>query len=1342
MNKFLLYSGRRTRIRIFLFSFFIVSNLIAQTWQAVGLSGQIIENFGINSNAAGGMNLFAGTCTGGVFVSTNNGTSWTALNSGLPTGSSNQSLVTSFAFIPTETGDTNIFAGTWEGVYLSTNNGSSWTSVSSGLTNSHVQSFALLPNGSGGTNIFAGTWGGLFLSTNNGSSWKAVNTVLTNTFVSSLLVNGTNLFAGTDTNGVFLSTDSGTNWTAVGSGLPMSLENSTLVSSLIACPNGIGGTNLFAGTERDGIFISTNNGVSWTYSGLANIKIFKLTFSPNGAGGINLFAGTESGVYLSTNNGTNWTSINTGFPSLTAVSAIALSGTNLFAGTGSGVYITSIANLISTSDITNPATSVTSTSATLNGTINPNGLSTTVQFDYGTTTSYGNSVTASQSPVTGSSNVSVTANLSGLTSNTLYHYRVEATNTTGTTYGPDSTFTTLPNSIVLTTLSASSITQTTATLNGTVNPNGTSTSVDFQYSSNSGDGDWGYSHNPVMGTATVQVSQVITGLTPNTLYSFFIEASNNNGKNFSHGTESTFTTLNVQSPTVTTLSATIIGSTSSTLNGTVNANGASSTVQFDYGTTTSYGNTVTASQSPVTGSSNINVSANLTGLTPNTLYHFRCRATNSAGTNYGADSTFTTASSTLLWQQASPSYATVQAFAIGPNGTGGTNLYAGVVYGVLRSTNNGLSWTQVNNGLADTAIVVSLAVSPNNVTGADVFAGTASNGVYLSTNNGSSWTQVNNGLTNKKVRSLLAAGTSLFALTYETTGSVFLSTNNGSSWTLVNNGLTNYDVNSFTECPDTTGALNFYAAAWGGAFRSTNNGSSWTPAGLSNLGVISIAGSSNEEGGINLFAGTNGNGVYFSSDNGSSWTQVNNGITDLFISAIAVSPNGSGGSNLFAGTFSGVFLSTNNGSNWTLVNNGLTNTFVGTLVVSGTTLIAGNNGGIFYASLANLTAIKEITNSATNITTTTATLNGIVYPNGLNTIVQFDYGTNTGYGNTITASQSPVTGSSNVSVSANLTGLAANTLYHFRVKATNSNGITYGPDSTFSTIKRGDIDGNTSNGPDAYSASLVLKYLAGLDTLNAQQLADAEVDGNTGLTANDAYWILYATAYGSFPDGSVPKAEGPSTGTISAGQLCSQENSNLVTIPIILQKSHGIHACFIELNINKSFADVENVAANIPRDWLMVHNYVNGVLKIAMAGVTPLTDGNLAMISLNLKDKNAGFSINGSAKLNANLKQAINNFTVQAVPNQFGLSQNYPNPFNPSTKIKYQLARDSHVSLTVYDILGQKVRTLINELQQAGYYNITWDGNNDAGNKASSGIYIYRLQSGNFIKTLKMNLLK
>ena len=127
-------------------------------------------------------------------------------------------------------------------------------------------------------------------------------------------------------------------------------------------------------------------------------------------------------------------------------------------------------------------------------------------------------------------------------------------------------------------------------------------------------------------------------------------------------------------------------------------------------------------------------------------------------------------------------------------------------------------------------------------------------------------------------------------------------------------------------------------------------------------------------------------------------------------------------------------------------------------------------------------------------------------------------------------------------------------------------------------------------------------------------------------------------------------------------------------------------------------------------------------------------------ISIKLKDKESKLEISGTAKLNADLNEMISSYTVKEVPGHIGLSQNYPNLFNPSTTIKYQIAKDSRVSLTVYDILGQKVKTLENGLQQAGYYNITWDGTNDIGKKAAAGIYIYRLLSGNFIKTLKMNL--
>jgi hypothetical protein len=94
------------------------------------------------------------------------------------------------------------------------------------------------------------------------------------------------------------------------------------------------------------------------------------------------------------------------------------------------------------------------------------------------------------------------------------------------------------------------------------------------------------------------------------------------------------------------------------------------------------------------------------------------------------------------------------------------------------------------------------------------------------------------------------------------------------------------------------------------------------------------------------------------------------------------------------------------------------------------------------------------------------------------------------------------------------------------------------------------------------------------------------------------------------------------------------------------------------------------------------------------------------------------------------------------LPREFGLSQNYPNPFNPTTVIDYALPKACEVSIKVYNILGQEVRNLANERQEAGYKSTVWDGKDDQGQEVSSGIYFYRIVAGNFIKSKKMVLLK
>jgi len=104
----------------------------------------------------------------------------------------------------------------------------------------------------------------------------------------------------------------------------------------------------------------------------------------------------------------------------------------------------------------------------------------------------------------------------------------------------------------------------------------------------------------------------------------------------------------------------------------------------------------------------------------------------------------------------------------------------------------------------------------------------------------------------------------------------------------------------------------------------------------------------------------------------------------------------------------------------------------------------------------------------------------------------------------------------------------------------------------------------------------------------------------------------------------------------------------------------------------------------------------------------------------------------------------------RAKPSEFALSQNYPNPFNQTTKIEFTLAKSGFVSLSIYDLLGRKVRTLASEHLPSGYKSVLWDGRNDSGEDVASGIYFYRIKVedpasggvGDFSQIKKLVLLK
>jgi len=287
---------------------------------------------------------------------------------------------------------------------------------------------------------------------------------------------------------------------------------------------------------------------------------------------------------------------------------------------------------------TDAATFLTNSSATLREMVNPNGLTATVHFQYGLTTSYG-SVTADQT-FGGITSQSFSATIHGLNPSTTYHFRTVAINNCGTTYGSDRTFTTLSpiGPPVVTTTPATFIAGFSAMLNGLLDPHGLTTSVHFQYgtTTNYGRTTAPQSHT---GNTYLNVGANISSLSASTIYHFRIVASNSAGTSL--GSDRTFTTLSATGPpVVTTNPATNVTTLSVTLNGSVDPHGLSTTVYFQYGTTTSYGH-ATASLTK-TGSAYQSVSASVGGLSASTRFHFRVVATNSAGTRYGADRTFTT----------------------------------------------------------------------------------------------------------------------------------------------------------------------------------------------------------------------------------------------------------------------------------------------------------------------------------------------------------------------------------------------------------------------------------------------------------------------------------------------------------------------------------------------------------------------------------------------------------------------------------------------------------------------------------------------------------------------------
>jgi hypothetical protein len=205
-----------------------------------------------------------------------------------------------------------------------------------------------------------------------------------------------------------------------------------------------------------------------------------------------------------------------------------------------------------------------------------------------------------------------------------------------------------------------------------------------------------------------------------------------------------------------------------------------------------------------------------------------------------------------------------------------------------------------------------------------------------------------------------------------------------------------------------------------------------------------------------------------------------------------------------------------------------------------------------------------------------------------------------------------------------------------------------------------------------------------------------------------------------------------------------------------IEYSGPVRGFEFELEYDPALVDVRSPGLSNFQDHVMVSSKESGtgVLKILAADLQGGTiEGlNRSFITIPVDFKGnqyqvalvimKGIKLAGADGSLVNVIARTTKSDVKVIPGEFALQQNFPNPFNPSTTIRYDLPEEGFVNLTIYNMMGQKVRTLRLETMQPGYHSMVWDGMNDVGSQVATGMYFYSIHTGSFQATKKMLFLK
>jgi len=275
----------------------------------------------------------------------------------------------------------------------------------------------------------------------------------------------------------------------------------------------------------------------------------------------------------------------------------------------------------------------------------------------------------------------------------------------------------------------------------------------------------------------------------------------------------------------------------------------------------------------------------------------------------------------------------------------------------------------------------------------------------------------------------------------------------------------------------------------------------------------------------------------------------------------------------------------------------------------------------------------------------------------------------------------------------------------------------------------------------SFDAALALQSAVGLIELNEAQATSGDVSGGGSVTAFDGGLIqqFVVGLIDSFPvEGEEDALMAATTAEDAQASLAwsdAETNGLFTQLPLVVDDVSGtVTSVAITAPIDGTLMAIEDVEGTLPSDWMIAHHVQDDVLRIAMAGATPLESGQVATLAIEWLDDDAQMTFDSEVTVNQNAPQSLS-AEIGTLPDEFALHGSYPNPFRGNTTIEYELPEKAHVRIAVFNVLGQEVAVLVDEEQAAGRYDVRWDGRGMTGAPVASGVYIYRIEAGDFSAT-------